>query len=307
MLNPGKISILAMISLTPAIAGAQEFNGAATLGYGQSSISNGGGDFGTFTGDFTGTLSFDNGLHWGFDAKYYNADPDNISGDVSLWDLGTTLNYQFDNGGVLGGYLDYADFDSGLGLNLSSDVTSYGISGGYVVENAGFEAWIGESETSPSLPNGTDWTDFGARFRYQASDSAVFGGHYVRSDVSGGGVNLDLYSVGLGGYYRFNSGWGTYAGLVHQSFSDLDLDYTTLGIGVDYNLLEISEIPGQVSLELARTDIDVGGASGDIDTLRFGLTFPLGGRTSSTPLNSVARAAMAPRHNALTTLEDTTF
>ncbi|MEW2916980.1 hypothetical protein AB1A64_07900 [Ruegeria sp. ANG10] len=185
------------------------------MGYGQSSISNGGGDYGTFTGDFTGTLSFDNGLHWGLDAKYYNTDPDNVSGDVSLWDLGATLNYQIDNGGVPGGYLDYT----------------------------GLEGWIGESETSSSLPNGTDRTDLDARIRYQASDNAVFGGHYFRSDVSGGGVNLDLYYVGLGGYYRFNSGWGTYAGLVHRSFSDLDLDYTMLGIGVVLTCLRPAKFP----------------------------------------------------------------
>ncbi len=78
---------------------------------------------------------------------------------------------------------------------------------------------------------------------------------------------------------------------MHQSFSYLDLDSTTQGIGVDYNLLETSEALGQVSLEQARTDIEIGRASGDIDTLRFGLTFPLSGPTSSTLFNSTARAS----------------
>ncbi|WP_170569900.1 hypothetical protein [Ruegeria atlantica] len=308
-MKTSKISIVAIISMTAGVASAQDFRGAATLGYGHSSVSDGGGDFSTFTGDAIGTLSFDNGLHWGLDAKYYYVDPDDVSSDVTVWDLGTTLNYQFNSGGVLGGYLDYADaeLDTGLGFDLSTDITSYGISGGYVAEGVGVEAWIGESTTSPSLPGGADWTDIGALFRYQLSDSAAFGGHYVRSEISGSGADLDLYSIGLGGYYQFASGWGTYAGLVHQSFSDLDTDLTTFGVGVDYNLLEISPIPAQFSLELARTDIDVAGTSGDIDTIRVGLTFPLGDRSVATPLNSVARAAMAPRHNALTTLTDTAF
>jgi len=58
---------------------------------------------------------------------------------------------------------------------------------------------------------------------------------------------------------------------------------------------------------LARSDQAVGGVSGHLDTVRLGLTFPLGQREVATPVNSVARAAMAPLHNALTTFTDTLF
>ncbi len=309
MLSIRKISFATLLTISPGALVAQEFQGAATLGYGQSSASDGGGDLGTFTADAIGSLDFNNGVYWGLDAKYFNADPDDVSGNLSLLDLGTTLNYQFAGGGVIGAYVDYADenLDTGLGFDLGADATSYGISGGYVAEGFGFEAWLGETSTSPSLPSGVDWTDYGALFRYQASETAVFGAHYVRSDLSGAGGSIDLSSIGIGGYYQFAEGWGAYAGISRQSLGDLDTDATTYGIGLDYDFRQISEFPAQLSLELARTDLDVGGASGNLDTVRLGLTFPLGQRNVATPLNSVARAAMAPRHNALTTLADTVF
>ncbi len=132
MLSTRKISLAALITITPGVLVAQEFQGVATFGYGQSSASDVGGDLGTFTADAIGNLDFNNGVFWGLDAKYFNADPDDASGNLSLLDLGTTLNYQFAGGGVIGAYVDYADesFDTGLGFDLDTDVTSYGISGG---------------------------------------------------------------------------------------------------------------------------------------------------------------------------------
>ena len=303
-----KSSLVVLAAIAPNLLAAQTFQGAATLGYGHSSVSDGGGDVSAPTLDAFGVVDFDNGLFLGLDGKFANIDPDAISGDLSLFDLGSTLTYQFTSGATVGAYLDYADTDlnTGLGFDLSGDATSYGIAGGYVAEGFGFEAWVGETETSPDL-DGVDWTDYGALFRYRASETAQFGAHYVRSELSGSGEKIDLSSFGIGGYYQFAQGWGTYAGISRQSLSDFDADTTTYGIGVDYDFRQTSEFPAQLSLELARTDLDVGGLSGDMDTVRVGLTFPLGKRTVATPLNSVARAAMAPRHNALTTLVDTAF
>lgn len=302
------ISLAMLATIVPGIVAAQSFQGATTLGYGHASASDGAGDIDTPTLDAFGLIDFENGLYLGLVGKYSNIDPDNTSGDLSLLDLGTKLTYQFDNGATVGAYLDYADadLDTGLGIDLSGDATSYGITGGYSTMGFGIEAWIGETETSPDL-NGVDWTDYGLLFRYQATEKAVFGAHYVRSELSGFGDSADLSSIGMGGYYQFASGWGAYAGISRQSLSDVDVDFTTIGIGVDYDFSQISEFPAQLSLELARTDLDVANLSGDLDTVRLGLTFPLGQREVSTPLNSVARAAMAPRHNALTTLVDTLF
>lgn len=308
MFSIRKTSIALIVTLAPITAAAQSFQGAATVGYGHTSISDGGGDVGTPSLDAFGMFNFDNGLFLGLDGKLTNIDPDDVSGDMTLLDLGSTLTYQFSNGATVGAYLDYADseIDTGLGFDLSGDAASYGVMGGYSANGYGFEAWIGETEFSPDI-DGVDWTDYGALFRYQPSEQTVLGIHYVRSELSGYGESIALSSFGIGGYYQFAQGWGAFAGISRQSLSDIDADATTLGVGIDYDLRQISQFPGQVSLELVRSDLDVGGASGDLDTVRLGLTFPLGQREVATPANSVARAAMAPRHNALTTFTDTLF
>jgi len=50
-----------------------------------------------------------------------------------------------------------------------------------------------------------------------------------------------------------------------------------------------------VSLEAARTDL----APSDIDTLRLGLTLPLGKKGPMLPMNSVADSVLNARHGAL--------
>ncbi len=309
MVKVAKISIIALMAALPGMSFAQEVTGVATLGYGTGDISDGGGDFGSFTADAIATVNFENGLFWGLGAKYIYLDPDDVPGDETIYNLDTNLNYQFSNGAVIGGYIEYADdeIDTGLGFDLSGNSTSYGVSGGYVSGGAGFEAWVGQTDTSPSLPGGDDFLDYGALFRYQLTEEGVFGGHIARSDASVGSVDLDLYSLGLGGRFEFAPGWGAFGGISRQSLTDFDVDATTFGLGVDYNLVNVTDFPLQLSLELSRTNLDAGGADADIDTVRFGLTVPFGGRTSATPLNSVARAAMAPRYNTFNTLVDTAF
>ncbi|WP_420584914.1 hypothetical protein [Ruegeria sp.] len=309
LFNFGRFFTVALLAATPGILAAQEVTGAATLGFGTGDISGGGGDFGSFTADAVATVNFENGLFWGLGAKYVYIDPDDVPGDETIYDFDTSLNYQFSTGAVIGAYFEYADdeLDTGLGFDLSGSTTSYGVSGGYVADGVGFEAWIGQTDTSPSLPGGDDFLDYGALVRYQPTEEGVFGAHLARSDVSVSGIDLDLYSLGFGGRYQFGPGWGAFGGISHQSLADFDVDATTFGVGVDYNFINVIDFPLQLSVELSRTNLDAGGADADIDTLRFGLTVPFDGRTSATPLNSVARAAMAPRYNTYNTLVDTAF
>lgn len=290
----------------PGVVCAQEFQGVGTLGYGHSSISNGGGDLSAYTLEAAGSVGFDNGLHVGLNGRLARLDPDQVANDIDASDFGLTLNYQFKNGAVVGGYVDHANIDvSGTALDV--DVTSYGLSGGYVTDTFGAELFIGESETSPSLPSGVDWMDYGLKVRYNASDQFNVGGHVIQSELSQGGVDVDLTSWGVGGSYGFTNGWSGFAGVNWFDIDNVNIDATTFGLGVGYDLKQVSQIPALVSLELARTDLSQGGVSGDIDTIRLGVTLPLGNAKATPPLNSVARSAMSPRHNSLSTLVNTAF
>lgn len=301
-----KALICAVLSAVPGVMAAQEFQGAGTLGYGHSSISNGGGDLSSYTLDAAGTVSFDNGLHIGLDGRLAKVDPDQVSNDVDAADFGLKLNYQFTSGAVVGGYVDHANLDVS-GTTFDGDVTSYGLSGGYVINNFGGEVFIGESETSPSLPSGADWMDYGLKLRYNPAENVRVGGHVIQSELSQGGTDIDLTSWGLGGSYGFANGWSGFAGINRFDVDNVNLDATTFGFGVGYDLKQVSQIPALVSVELARTDLSAGGTSADVDTIRFGVTMPLGKAKGTPPLNSVANAAMSPRHNAVSNLVNTAF
>jgi hypothetical protein len=306
MRNLEKTLLAVAISAVPGIVSAQEFQGVGTLGYGHSSISNGGGDVSSYTLEAAGSVSFDSGLHVGLDGRLARVDPDQITNDVDASDFGLKLNYQFKNGAVVGGYVDHANLDvSGTALDV--DVTSYGLSGGYVTDSFGAELFIGESETSPSLPGGVDWQDYGLKLRYVASERFRVGGHVIQSELSQGGADIDLTSWGVGGSYGFSNGWSGFAGVNWFDVDNVNLDATTFGVGVGYDLKQVSQVPALVSLELARSDVSLGGTSADVDTIRLGVTFPLGNANGTPPLNSVAHSAMSPRHNSVSTLVNTAF
>ena len=127
------------------------------------------------------------------------------------------------------------------------------------------------------------------------------------SELSLGSANADLSSFGVGGSYGFTGGWSGFAGVNHFDIDGADTDATTFGMGVGYDLRQVTQTPAIVSLELARTDISSGGQSSDIDTIRFGVTVPLGNGNAEPPLNSVARSVMSPRHNSVSTAINTVF
>ena len=297
----------AALAAMPLAVCAQDAGGAFTLGYGASSVSGPAGDISTLSLDGVGNIALNNGFNIGFYGSFRNADEDRTSNDLSASDFGVTLNYQFLNGLVAGGYLDYASLDFGT-FSTDLDATSYGGSLGYVTDTFGAEGFLGMTETSPDLAPGVDWVDYGLNLRYVISPQARIGGHAMRSDVSRpGGADLEIDSYGIGGDYGFGNGWSAFGGLSYVDLDAANIDATTFGVGVGYDLSQISRVPAAVSLELSRTDLSQPGANTDVDTLRLSVTLPLGNRSGTTPLNSVGRSAMAPRHNAVSTLLESAF
>lgn len=297
----------AALASMPLALCAQDAGGAFTLGYGASSVSGPAGDISTLSLDGVGNIALNNNFNIGFYGSFKNADENNTSNDVTASDFGLTLNYQFVNGVVVGGYLDYASLDFGT-FTTDLDATSYGGTVGYVTDTFGAEGFLGMTETSPDLAPGVDWVDYGLNLRYVVSPQVRIGGHAMRSDISGpGGADLEIDSYGIGGDYGFGNGWSGFGGLSYVELDAANIDATTFGLGVGYDLKQISRVPASVSLELSRTDLSGPGNNTDVDTIRLSVTLPLGNRQSTAPLNSVGRSAMAPRHNAVSTLIDSAF
>ncbi len=293
----------------PGAALAQEFSGAATLGYAHTSASNGGGDANTLTLDGVGTLGFQNGFSLNMDGSFSNVDSDSAGGDLNVTDLGLELRYRMYSGAVVGGYIDYVDFSDNGTLSGDVDATSYGLMGGYAGELLRVEGNIGWTDASATGVGSTsDWMDYGLNVTYTPTQNTKIAGHWQLSDVNTTVNGSNLYSVGVGANHNFGSGIVGFGGIDYVDFSAANVDATSFGAGVGYDLSQVSGIPGMVSLELARTNLDAGGgANVDVDTIRLGFTLATGARGTGAPLNSVADSVMRPRHNALSTLYDNIF
>ena len=293
---------------TPAVGSAQDFSGAATLGYGHSSISNGGGDANSYTLDGRGAFDLRNGFSIGLDGSLVYSDPDG-PGDNGAVDIGAKLQYQLYSGAVFGGYLDYIDLDGSGQFGGDADATSYGLTGGYKGRTLQMEVNLGWTDASVSgLGSTGNWMDYGVNIAYTPTERTKIAGHWQLSDLDTAFGSTNLSSIGIGASHDFGAGFLGFAGITRVDYDAFDIDATSYGLGVGYDLQQVSNLPGQISLELARTNLDAAGfGDANVDTIRLGFTMPLGNRATSAPLNSLADSIMSPRHNAISTLSDNVF
>jgi hypothetical protein len=305
-----KSNLLACAFLVvPGAALTQEISGAATLGYAHSEVSNGGGDLNAYTLDGASDIAFRNGLALGLNGGLVHADPDGGGGDIGLTDLGADLSYQMYSGAMFGGYIDYTDLSGNGLLTGSADATSYGFMGGYSGQMLQVEANIGWTDASGAVVAATsDWMDYGVNVSYTPTEQTRIAGHWQLSDLDSALGGDDLSSIGIGASHDFGAGIVGFGGISRVDFDAANVEATSYGIGVGYDLRQISNMPAQVSLELARTNLDAGiGGDTDVDTVRLGVTIPFGAGSRQAPLNSLADSIMSPRHNALSTLFDNVF
>ena len=288
----------AVVAILPLNVAAQEISGAATLGYGSFSASDGFPDTSVLSLDGTVGVTYDNGLTFGATGSTAKADAEGIAEDVSVNTLGLTGGFGFGNFWNAGVYVEFAEIDfDGLG---SESTDTYGLSLGYASDLMAFEVFAGETDTDILAGTGVDWTDLGATAAFNIGTEGAFGGHVVRSRLSAAGTDVDLTTVGLGGHYALGNGFTGFAGLTHAEVDVFTGDVTTFGLGVGYDLTSVANFPATLSLELARSRLDDGVDSYDEDSIRFGITLPFGGAKAA-PLNSVASNAMSPNRTALST------
>lgn len=287
----------AMIALLPIGVAAQDIAGAATFGLGSYDSSDGFADFSTLSLDGEIDLKFSNGLMFGATAATTRADVDGIDEDASVNAFGLTAGYAFAsmwNGGV---YFENSEFVlEGFG---SASVDSYGLFAGYSSDLMDLELFGGVTDGYEVSGAGIDWNDLGLSLSYNMGPDGKFGGHVMRSHLSQGAVEVDMVSAGLGGHYAFGQGFMGFAGLTHATVEEFAGDITTVGIGVGYDLSAFTNFAAVASLEVAHSRLDDGTDTYDEDSIRLGVTVPLGG-AATVPMNSVARSALSPNRTAVT-------
>jgi hypothetical protein len=282
----------------PVAAPAQEFGGAVTLGFGTTDISDIPQDIGSRSLAFSGGVDFGNGLALSGDLGIGTLDIDDVPFDISARIMGLDADYRFGGGFRIGAYAERATLSID-GLPVDPDLDSYGIKAGYATPTMDVGLFLGRSSTDPDLP-GIDIEDRGLTFAAQFDPGLRLGGYLMETELSDGIDDLSIRALGLAGSYRFADSWMAFAGYTRSSIEDLDGNLSTFGLGAGYDLSSVIDFGAVVSLELARTTLTAGGTDvGDLDTVRFGFTIPLG-QGSAQPLNSVANSVFDPRRSAVT-------
>lgn len=146
---------------------------------------------------------------------------------------------------------------------------------------------------------GVDIRNLGITAKYAVQPNFNLGGAFLRSTIDSLGDDVDIDMVGIAATYDISEQFSLFGGISQTSLDTADLEATTIGLGLGYDLAQLTGVSSTVSLEFARTDLSLGGDSLDLDTVRFGLTFPLGGKGTEAPLNSVADSIFNPRRGTL--------
>lgn len=292
------LSALVLAGL-PGMAAAQEFSGAITLGYGMTDLSDVSEDITTTTLDGRFGMDLGNGFRFGADLSVGRGKIDGVPESLTASMIGVYGAYSFDGGFSLGAYVEDAELDiEGAPTDLSA--TSYGLMAGYDMGQARFGGFLGRTTTDPDLPAGIDVRDFGLTLRYAAAPEFTLGASFVRTEVSDGVTDVDLDFLGVAGAYTIDPTWSLFGGISNASVDLIDADVTTFGLGVSYDLSSKLGAGSSLSLELARSNASVGGGGdGHLNTVRLGLSIPLGSQGFTVPMNSVADSIMNPRHSAL--------
>lgn len=293
------LSALLLALSAPGLVAAQELSGGVTLGFGSHDIEELDQGLSTKTLDGRVALAFENGMTVGVAAGYLDLGIDDTSTSSDGKFVGLDLGYRFTNGASLGAYFEQLTLGvEGLGDDLK--LKTVGLSAGYSMAGLDIEGFIGETTISPDgLTGDADIRNIGLTAKYSALPNLDIGAAVVRARIDSSGDSLDIDLIGIAAAYDFNDRFSAFGGISKTSIELADSDITTFGLGVGYDLTQMTGMASVVSLEFARTDLSLSGSSVDLDSVRLGLTFPLGGKGSEAPLNSVADSIFNARRGAV--------
>lgn len=291
-----KLTLLALsVAVVPGFVSAETatVTGGLTLSYGEIDSGFGGDDIKAKGLDGRMKVDFGNGATAGVQVGKIDMP---ISGTpVSLEGEFIALEgaYRFGSGVRIGGFADRLT----MGADLSPiDITlkTNGFLLGYEGQGFDVEAFVGNTSISPPiLP--VDIENVGVSTTYTGMTGLALGATWLRAELSAGGASENIDFSGVAASYVFNESFIVFGGISQADFFITTAELDTMGLGFGYDLGAATGFASTVSLEVARTDQ---GSSSDIDTVRLGLTVPLGSKGPALPMNSVADSILNPRHGA---------
>lgn len=297
-----KKMIALIAAMLPAAASAQEMSGMLTLGYSSTDIPGLSDDLSGATLDFAGSANFANGFSLSGGVGLSNHDTDGLPGQLQMSTYDLEASYAFGNHWSLGAYAEKSAMELTI-INEDISMRSFGLTMGYKTDRVAVELYAGKSETDPEMPAGLDLKDAGLRMSFAVSDRTNMTLRAGLSRLSGAGIpDVDLTAIGLSATHMLTDRWMVFGGLDMASLDVMgdSLDATSVGLGAGYRF-DISGRPVLLTMELARTSLSVDGLfDEDLDTIRVGLSLPLGAAGTKAPLNSLASSVAEGRHSTLT-------
>ena len=289
-MKSGILVVLALsaIPFAPVMLEAQTITGGLTLSLTRQDSE--GTDVDSRGLDGRMETDFGNGFTFGLEVGASRMSQDGVAMDIDAEFIALDGGYRFSNGVRAGLFADRLTFSFGAPIDVT--LKTNGLTLGY--EGSGFDAEAFVAHTSLSIPLPFDIDNYGITARYSGMAGLELGAALLRAELSAGGPSQDIDFKGIAATYVMNDSTMLFGGVTKTDlFGTADID--TAGIGIGYDLGVMTGFSATVSLEAARTDL----TTSDIDTLRLGLTLPLGKKGPMLPMNSVADSVLNARHGAL--------
>lgn len=293
--------------VTPLAVLSQDFSGAVTFGYSHTDVPDANTKLNGVQLDGRLNLSMGNGL--AFDARYnvFNLGVAGADADISGSLMALAVTYDVSSALSAGVFVENAELGvdfAGLALGSIASSNTFGIEGHYKTSVLDFGASVATGKTggliAAALPN-VDLMHFGLSAIYTPSDALTLGGSFIRTNLESaalpGSVNIDY--IGLAANYVINDKFSVFGGLSRTKTDLVDLQATSISLGGSYDMSSFAGMPLMASLELAQTRPELLGADTKINSIRLGMTIPLGRNAAKAPLNSGADAILNPSHSAL--------
>jgi hypothetical protein len=282
------ITLVALVSTVPVAVQAQSITGGLTLSY--TTQESDGLEQDTTGLDGRMRVALDNGFSFGLQLGQSTTSTDGTPLELEGEFYALEGGYRFANGIRVGAFAERLT----IGFNLiPTDISldTDGVALGYDANGFDVEAFVGT--TSTNLLSTLDVDNYGIIATYTGTPGLEVGGAFLRARLSSGGVSENIDFKGIAATHVFKESYMVFGGFAKSDFFIGD-SLDSMGVGVAYDTGALVGFSSTLSLELARTDL----GGDDIDTVRFGLTVPLGKKGPMLPMNSVADSILNPRHGA---------
>ncbi len=143
---------------------------------------------------------------------------------------------------------------------------------------------------------------------YQLAPKLTLGANLSQHGVKNGSFENTASSYGLSAVYQPTPSIGLFGGFTSMDLSSSnDSRLTEIGLGGSYRVNRSGNSPILATLEFLNTDLNSDPDAISFNTIRLGVTFPLGAaaRNVSVPINSAADRVFQPVRSFLGVYGDT--